>query len=81
MAIIENMYQAKTHLSRLVEQVLSGEEVILAKAGKPLVRLIPYVEEPAPLYFGLLKDQITIEDDFNAFSPEIEEIFEGYFPE
>jgi len=78
--IIENMYQAKTHLSRLVEKALQGEEVILAKSGKPLVRLIPLSELVEPVKIGLLKGKIEIADDFNDLSPEIEEMFEGYLP-
>ena len=78
--VIENMYQAKTHLSRLVEQALDGEDVVISKAGKPLVRLVPYEETPEPLVFGHLKGQISITDDFNDLSPEIEDAFEGYLP-
>lgn len=76
--IMENMYQAKTHLSRLVEKALEGEEVILAKAGKPLVRLVPYEEKSEPLKIGLMAGKITIPDDFNELSPEMEEIFREY---
>lgn len=78
--IIENMYQAKTHLSRLIEKALQGEEVILAKAGTPLVRLIPVSNLIEPVKIGLLKGQIEIANDFNQLSPEIEEMFEGYLP-
>ena len=76
--VIENMYQAKTHLSRLVEHALNGEDVVISKAGKPLVRLIPYEEHPEPLVTGLLKGQIHMENDFNELTPEIEDAFEGY---
>ncbi len=78
--IIENMYQAKTHLSRLVEKALNGEDVVISKAGKPLVRLVPYEKLPEPVILGLLEGQILIPDDFNELSPEIEDIFEGYLP-
>ena len=74
------MYQAKAHLSRLVEKALQGEEVILDKSGKPLVRLIPLSELVEPVKIGLLKGKIEIADDFNTLSPEIEEMFEGYLP-
>ena len=74
------MYQAKTHLSRLIEKALQGEEVILAKAGTPLVRLIPVSNLIEPVKIGLLKGQIEIANDFNQLSPEIEEMFEGYLP-
>ncbi len=53
-----NIQAAKTHLSRLVEEVVSGgEEVVLAKAGKPLVRLVPYVAPNAPRTPGLFAGQ------------------------
>ena len=78
--VIENMYQAKTHLSRLVDKALEGEDVVISRAGKPLVRLVPYEEIPEPLKFGLLKGQIQIPDDFNELSPEIEDAFEEYLP-
>ncbi len=45
---IVNMHEAKTKLSKLVEEALAGEEIILAKAGKPLVRLVPYEEHLEP---------------------------------
>ncbi len=76
--IIENMYQAKTHLSRLVEKALQGEEVILAKSEKPLVRLIPISELIKPVIVSAMKGQIEIAEDFNELSPEIEEMFKGY---
>lgn len=78
--VIENMYQAKTHLSRLVEQALKGEDVVISKAGKPLVRLVPYEEAPEPIKIGLMKGQIRIADDFNELSPEVEEMFDDYMP-
>ncbi len=48
MAEIVNMHQAKASLSRLVERALAGEEVVIARNGKPLVRLVPVSEEPEP---------------------------------
>jgi prevent-host-death family protein len=62
-----NMHEAKTHLSRLVEEVAKGEEIIIAKAGKPCARLVAC--EPVkkkPRKFGWLKGQIWISDDFDA---------------
>ena len=79
--IIENMYQAKANLSRLIERALSGEEVVLAKAGKPLVRLVPFEEAAAPLKTGLLSGKVHIAKDFDAVSPEIDEMFSQYMPQ
>ena len=79
--IISNMYEAKTRLSQLVRKALEGEEVILAKSGKPLVRLVPTKPEPIKRKFGLLKGKIRISDDFNEFSEELETMFRDYLPE
>lgn len=53
-----NMHQAKTHLSRLVEAVLAGEEIILARAGKPVARLVP-IEQVRERPLGFLKGRVT----------------------
>ena len=55
---IINIQAAKTHLSRIVEDVVGGEEIVLAKAGKPLVKLVPYKEVGAPRKGGQLAGQI-----------------------
>lgn len=80
MAATVNMHEAKTHLSRLVERAVEGEEVIIAKAGKPLVRLVP-VEQPVvdtSKRLGGLEGRFVIPDDFKGFmKEEIEEMFYG----
>ena len=66
---IVNMRQAKTHLSRLVEEAAKGEEIIIAKAGKPCARLVacePEKKKKPPRKFGGMKGQIWISDDFDA---------------
>ncbi len=71
-----NIHEAKTHLSRLIEEVAAGGEVIIAKAGKPMARLVP-IEARKPLPWGLLKGKITVADDFDApLPPEILAEFE-----
>ena len=77
--IIANMYEAKTRLSQLVQQALDGEEVILAKAGKPLVKLVP-TDQKKEIKFGLMKGKIKIDDDFNETSAEFEDMFKEYMP-
>ncbi len=72
---ITNMYQAKTQLSALVDSALSGEEVIIARAGKLLVRLVPYNPSMKPRVPGLLKGKIQMSDDFDDESEEIEKLF------
>lgn len=53
-----NIQAAKTHLSRLVDEVVDGEEVVLAKAGKPLVRLVRFVEARGPREAGLFAGEV-----------------------
>lgn len=52
-----NIQAAKTHLSRIVDQVANGEEIVLAKAGKPMVRMVPYQVAKKPRVGGQLKGQ------------------------
>jgi prevent-host-death family protein len=61
-----NIHEAKTHLSRLVEQAAAGKEIVIAKAGKPLARLVPLALPIRVKKLGLLKGQIKVPDDFNA---------------
>ena len=76
---IINLYEAKTHLSKLVDQAASGQDVILARHGKPVARITTL--EPGPtkpkVQFGLLKGQISIPENFEAPDPEIEAMFYG----
>ena len=76
MAIV-NMHEAKTHLSRLVEQALAGEEVIIAKSGKPLVKLAPVGRELTPRPLGTMKGLIWIAPDFDDTPEDIIALFEG----
>jgi prevent-host-death family protein len=71
-----NIHEAKTRLSELLERVQQGEEVIIAKAGKPIARLTE-IDSPTPLIFGLLPELRT-PDDFNDPLPdELQKMFEG----
>lgn len=72
-----NMHAAKTQLSKLVQMALDGEEVIISKAGTPLVTLTPYKPIKAERKPGSLKGKIWIADDFDAWTPELEEMFYG----
>lgn len=58
-----NIHEAKTHLSKLVEQAAAGEEIIIAKAGKPMAKLVPYTPPIAPRTGGFLAGQIWEADD------------------
>ena len=64
-----NIHEAKTHLSRLLIRVLSGEEIIISKAGKPMARLVPYRELTQDRVPGLDAGKIKVADDFDAPLP------------
>lgn len=66
MSSVINIHEAKTHLSRIVDEVAAGAEVIIAKSGKPMARLTPIASMPRPKKLGLLKGKIKVPDDFNA---------------
>lgn len=72
-----NIYQAKTNLSQLVNLALAGEDVVIAKAGKPVVKLVPYTVEKKQRIPGRLKGKIWISDDFDEESEEINKFFYG----
>lgn len=61
-----NIHEAKTHLSRYVEEAAQGKEIIIAKAGKPVARIAPLVAVKAARKLGLLDGKARIPDDFNA---------------
>jgi prevent-host-death family protein len=66
------MREAKTHLSRLVDRAANGEEIVIARRGKPVARLMPIHSESTPRPFGLMHGQITVADDFDApLPPEV----------
>ncbi len=65
-----NIHEAKTHLSRLVEQVAAGQEFTIAKAGKPMARLVPLEAAVRPKTLGLLAGKLGIADDFDAPLPD-----------
>jgi prevent-host-death family protein len=64
-----NLHAAKTHLSRLVDDAATGQDVVIAKAGKPMVRLVP-VRPAKRTGFGDLKGRIAIAEDFDAPLPD-----------
>jgi prevent-host-death family protein len=73
-----NIHEAKTHLSRLVDAAAKGEPFIIAKAGKPLVKVVPVEAPPAPRRLGFMRGQFTVPDDFDTMDQEeIEKLFYG----
>jgi prevent-host-death family protein len=75
-----NIHEAKTHLSKLIAKAAKGEPFIIAKAGKPMVR-VTAIDEPAPKKqrrIGFMKGQFTVPDNFDTMmQKEIEEMFYG----
>ena len=69
---IVNIHEAKTHFSRLLERVMIGEKIIIAKAGKPIAVLSPLAEMPEPRTPGGDAGKVLIAQDFDAPLPEFE---------
>lgn len=67
---IVNIHEAKTHLSRLVDEVSAGQEIVIAKAGKPLARLVPWRADGKRRKLGILAGKFTVPDDFDAPLPQ-----------
>jgi prevent-host-death family protein len=65
-----NVHEAKTHFSRLLERVNRGEEIVIAKSGKPVARLVPFGEKPTKRIPGTAKGQIIIKRNFEAPLPK-----------
>jgi prevent-host-death family protein len=72
-----NIHEAKTHLSRLVERVERGDEVVIARAGRPVARLVPFRPRTAPRVSGLWRGRVEIAADFDATPEGLIEDFEG----
>ena len=75
--MLVNIHDAKTHLSRLVDRAAAGEEVVIARAGHPLVRMVPYVERSEPRVPGTMSGRITIGADFDTTPEWLLDAFEG----
>lgn len=71
-----NIHEAKTNLSKLLERVQVGEEVIIAKAGKPVAKLVPIRSERPRFKLGSAKGEFVVPDDFNDPLPkDVEDLF------
>ena len=71
-----NIHDAKTHLSRLVERAEAGEEITIARAGRPVARLVP-LRAAGPRMLGALRGRIRLAPDFDAQDETVIELFEG----
>jgi prevent-host-death family protein len=72
-----NIHEAKTHLSRLVEEAADGRDVVIARAGKPVAMLVAYRPERRRRRLGLFAGQAKIHDDFDALPDDIQRAFDG----
>jgi prevent-host-death family protein len=72
-----NIQAAKTHLSRLVEEAAAGEEIVIAKAGRPYVKLVSCLPGTTARTLGGWEGRVEIAGDFDEPNPEIEALFEG----
>lgn len=75
MTVSVNIHEAKTHLSRLLEQVAAGERVVISKAGTPIADLVPH--HAAMVTFGGLKGEISYDDHAFGIDTEIQQMFYG----
>lgn len=70
-----NIHEAKTHLSRLLQRVAAGEEITIARAGKPIAKLIAAGPSGGRRPMGMDRGKVWIADDFDAPNPELEALF------
>lgn len=78
-----NVAEAKAHLSALIEKALAGEEVIISKHGKPLVKLVPYLRDTRPrdMSVRVWEGEVKVADDFDELPAELMDAFTGKFDE
>ncbi|MEK7572213.1 MAG: type II toxin-antitoxin system Phd/YefM family antitoxin [Patescibacteria group bacterium] len=74
---VMNIHQAKTNLSQLIEKAVAGEEVIIAKAGKPVAKIVAHTQQLEPRKPGLWKGKIVVPDNFDDEDEEINKMFYG----
>ena len=74
---IQNIHQAKTNFSRLVERVRRGEEIVIAKAGKPVAKLVAYQDAGVPRRGGQWHGRVNIAADFDELPAELAGAFSG----
>jgi prevent-host-death family protein len=75
-----NVYEAKTHLSQLLERAAAGEEIVIARAGRPIARLVALAESPVRRVPGGWRGKVTVAADFDELPDEIAAAFGGKRP-
>ena len=74
---IVNIHQAKTHFSRLVERAAAGEEIVIAKAGRPVAKLVAHSQEQTERAPGGWEGKVVIHEDFDRLPDDLEAAFRG----
>ena len=72
-----NIHEAKTHLSRLVERIEAGEEIVIARAGRPVARLVPYRARTRPRIPGAWRGLVHLAPDFDRTEDDLLDAFEA----
>lgn len=72
-----NVYEAKTHLSKLLDRVAQGEDVVIARAGRPVARLVPFAEPAQRRVPGAWRGRVRIAADFDSLPAEVAAAFRG----
>jgi prevent-host-death family protein len=82
MSMEVNIHEAKTHFSRLLQRVANGEEVIIARAGVPVARLVPVVQKQSVRPLGFARGEVWVADDFDAPLPDelLKQFYGGTLP-
>jgi prevent-host-death family protein len=75
-----NVYEAKTHLSQLLDRAAAGEEIIIARAGRPVARLVALAEPSRPRMPGGWRGKVSMAADFDELPDEIDAAFRGERP-
>lgn len=80
MAASVNVYEAKTHLSKLLDRVAAGEEIVIARGGRPIARLVPLSQRAEPRQPGVWRGRVTMAPDFDVLPAEVAAAFRGERP-
>lgn len=75
-----NIHAAKTQLSRLIQQVELGDEIVIARAGVPVAKLVPYRRDDGPRVPGTWAGRVRMHDDFDELPADIAAAFESTIP-
>lgn len=74
---VVNVYEAKTHFSRLLDRAAAGENIVIARAGRPVARLVAFEHREAPRKPGAWRGKVRIASDFDVLPEEIAAAFHG----